>query len=57
MKKILKLTLHHLGNFIISKLQFLNLEGYMLRGNFVQMNIDRPVYTRKRYNALLPQWL
>ena len=26
----------------------------MLRGNFVQMNIGRPVYTRNRYNALLP---
>ena len=22
----------------------------MLHGNFVQMNIDRPVYTRNRYN-------
>ena len=28
----------------------------MLRGNFVQINIDRLVYTRNRYNALLPQW-
>ena len=48
-----------MGNFIISKLnrdQFLNLEGYMLRGNFMQINIDRPVCTRNRYNALLPQW-
>ena len=28
----------------------------MLRGNFEQIKIDRPVYTRIRYNALLPQW-